>query len=340
MLPATTIESIRLALEKAQSILVICHIAPDGDAISSLVATGLALEQLDKKFDLVCDDGLPERFHYLPVAEKIRSVPNPERAYDLIIALDSGDAGRLGKAFADLPEPKPAVVNIDHHITNSGYGQIDLVVPEANSTTEILLYLFPSLGVDLSDQMAICLLSGLVTDTLGFRTAGVSATTLRAAATLVEAGADLYEVTTKALTLKPLSTLSIWQKGLNNMHMEDGLLWTCINNREREQAGHQGSSSFGLGNMMAEVYQAPVSAVMVEMPDGQVSVGFRCRPPYSVSALAVSLGGGGHHLAAGCTLDGPLAEAVSLVVARCKESIRQQRLALQQPGQAIDGQFR
>lgn len=339
MLPATTIESIRLALEKAQSVLVICHIAPDGDAISSLAATGLALQQLDKKFDLVCDDGLPERFHYLPMADKVRSGPNPERVYDLIIALDSGDASRLGTAFANLPEPGPALVNIDHHITNSRYGQIDLVVPEANSTTEILLHLFPALGVDLSDQIAICLLSGLVTDTLGFRTAGVSAATLRAAATLVEAGADLYEVTTKSLTLKPLSTLLVWQKGLNNMRMEDGLLWTSINNQEREQAGHEGSSSFGLGNMMAEVYQAPMSAVIVEMSDGQVSVGFRCRPPYSVSELAMSLGGGGHHLAAGCTLDGPLAEAVSLVVTRSKESIRQQRLALKQCQQAADGQF-
>jgi phosphoesterase RecJ-like protein len=172
------------------------------------------------------------------------------------------------------------------------------------------------------------LLSGLVTDTLGFRTAGVNADTLRAASTLVDAGADLYEVTTKALTLKPLSTLLIWQKGLNNMRMEDGLLWTFISSAEREEAGYQGSSSFGLGNMMAEVYQAPVSAVMVEMPDGQVSVGFRCRPPYSVSELAIGLGGGGHRLAAGCTVDGPLDEAVSLVVSRSLESIRQQRSAL------------
>ena len=328
MLPATTVQSIRLALEKAESILVISHIAPDGDAISSLTATGLALEQLDKVFTLVCDDGLPDRFRYLPLASRVRSAPDPEIDYDLIIALDAGDASRLGRSFSELPEPKPVLINIDHHITNLGYGQIDLVVPGANSTTEILLQLFPSLGVNLSGEMAVCLLSGLVTDTLGFRTAGVNANTLRAASTLVDAGANLYEVTTKALTLKPLSTLLIWQKGLNNMCMEDGLLWTCISSAEREEAGHRGSSSFGLGNMMAEVYQAPVSAVMVEMADGQVSVGFRCRPPYSVSELAIALGGGGHHLAAGCTVEGPLDEAVSLVVARSKESIRRQRTAL------------
>jgi phosphoesterase RecJ-like protein len=328
VLPATTVESIRLALEKAESVLVICHISPDGDAISSLTAVGLALKRLGKTFTLVCDDGLPERFLYLPLSREVSPEPDPNVKYDLIIALDAGDVGRLGKAHADLAEPRPPLINIDHHITNTRYGQIDLVSPEANATTEVLLQLLPSLGVELSQELAICLLTGLVTDTLGFRTAGVSAATLQAAATLVEVGADLFAVTNKALALKPVSTLLIWQIGLSNMRMEDGLFWTSISNSEREEIGYQGGSSFGLGNMMADVYQAKLSAVILEKADGRVSVGFRCRPPYSVSELAMSLGGGGHHLAAGCTVEGPLAEAVSLVVEKSKESIRRQRLAL------------
>ncbi|UCG25654.1 MAG: DHH family phosphoesterase [Chloroflexota bacterium] len=330
MLPAAAIESIRLALEKAETVLVICHVSPDGDAISSLTATGLALEQLGKTFTLVCDDGLPERFLYLPLSHKVSARPAPDVKYDLIIALDAGDARRLGKAYADLAQPRPLLINIDHHITNTRYGQINLVTPESSATSEILLHLFSFLGVELTEELAVCLLTGLVTDTLNFRTAGVNAETLRAAATLVEAGAVLFDVTSKALALKPVSTLFVWQVGLNNMHIEDGLLWTSISNSEREEVGHRGGSSFGLGNMMADVYQAKLSAVMLEMADGRVSVGFRCRPPYSVSELAISLGGGGHHLAAGCTIDGPLAEAVSLVVSKSKESIRQQRLALSQ----------
>ena len=328
MLPATVVDSIRLSLEKAESILAICHVSPDGDAISSLAAVGLALEQLNKTYTLLCDDGLPERFRYLSLAGRIVSAPDPDTVYDLIIALDAGDASRLGQAFTALPEPAPTLINIDHHITNTRFGQVNLVVPEANATVEILFELFPALGIDLTEDLAVCLLSGLVTDTLGFRTAGVSANTLRIASELVDAGANLYKVTTKALTLKPMSTLLIWQKGLNNMCLEDGLLWTSINSAEREEAGHHGSSSFGLGNMLAEAYQAPVSVVLVEMADGRVSVGFRCRPPYRVSELAKSLGGGGHHLAAGCTVEGPLDQAVALVVGKSKESIRRQRLAL------------
>lgn len=339
MLPATAIDSIRLALEKAKSVLVVCHISPDGDAISSLTAAGLALTQLGKNFTLACDDGLPERFRYLPLSHKVCSEPDPNVQYDLIIGLDSGDVSRLGKAFADLAEPKPLLINIDHHITNTHYGQINLISPEASATAEILLYLLPSLGVEMNEELAVCLLTGLVTDTLAFRTAGVNAGTLQSAATLVEAGADLFDVTSKALALKPISTLLVWQVGLNNMRMEDGLLWTSISNGEREAAGHQGGSSFGLGNMMADVYQAKLSAVMLERADGRVSVGFRCRPPYSVSELAISLGGGGHHLAAGCTVEGPLAEVVSLVVEKSKESIRQQSVALRERQQTSDVQL-
>jgi phosphoesterase RecJ-like protein len=327
VLPATVIESIRSSLAEAESILVLSHVGPDGDAIASLAAMGLALEQLGKRFVLACDDGLPERFHFLPMSDGIFAAPPADLAYDLIIALDAGDESRLGNAFAGLPEPLPAIINIDHHATNTNFGALNLVQPEATSTTEVLYALFLSLDIQLSESMAICLLSGLVTDTLGFTTAGVSGHTLRVASELVEAGANLYEITAKALTLKPMSTLLLWQKGLNNMRLEDGLLWTSISNAEREEAGHLGSSSSGLGNMLVQVHQAPVSAVLVEMSDGRISVSFRSRPPYSVSQLAMSLGGGGHHLAAGCTVDGPLPDAVALVVAKSKESIRRQRLA-------------
>ena len=327
MLPATITESIQQTLETAETVLVICHSSPDGDAIASLAATGLALQQLNKRFSLVCDDGLPERFTFLPMSDRIQVAPEPSMDYDLIITLDAGDRRRLGKAYADLPEPRPALINIDHHITNTHFGAINLVQPEATSTVEILFELFRSLEIHLTEQMAVCLLSGIVTDTLVFKTAGVSSRTLQVASELVDAGANLHEIANQALILKPMSTLLLWQKGLNNMRLEDGLLWTSISNRECEEVGHDGGSSSGLSNMLAEVYQARVSAVLVEMDDGRVSVSFRCRPPYSVSELATNLGGGGHHLAAGCTIDGPLDEAVKLVISRSKETILQQRQA-------------
>lgn len=323
-------QDIRDALHRADHILAITHVAPDGDAIGSLTAVGVALQQLGRPAALVCDDGVPSRFLYLPLAGAIKKTPDHGRPYDLIIALDAGDTDRLGEAYATLPEPKPPLINIDHHVTNTQYGQINLVDASATSTAEILFRLLPELGATFTPELAACLLTGLVADTLGFRTSGVTAATLKAASVLVEAGADLYAITTQALTLKPLSTILLWRLGLEKMRLEEGVAWTSFSWAERQALGHGSSHADGLGNLLADTYEVAMSVTLLEQPDGRVTVGFRCRPPYNVADLAQELGGGGHRLAAGCTLPGPLDAAEALVVARCQAAIRQQRAALAQ----------
>ncbi len=315
---------IQQAIRSAESILVITHIGPDGDALGSLTAVGLALKQLSKNHSLVCDDGGLSRFRYLPLAENIQNRRDSNGNYDLIISVDCGDETRMGQAFSTLPDPKPPIINIDHHVTNTLFGDLNLVKPDAASTTEVLYGLFKEMGLDTTADMALSLLTGMVTDTLGFRTVGVSANTMKVASILMDAGADLTLVTMYGLNLKPISTLRLWQLGLNNMRMENGLVWTTLDKTALRTIGHNGASSAGLVNLLADVDEAAMGAVLMEMEDGSVRVGFRCRPPYNVAELAVNLGGGGHPLAAGCSLDGPLDRAESLVVDMCKEAIRQQ----------------
>jgi phosphoesterase RecJ-like protein len=320
-------EAIRQTIKGATHILAVTHVDPDGDAIGSLTAVGVALSQLGKRFTLLCDDIIPSRFSYLPLSEQVRKSINSSVVFDTVIAIDCGDVGRLGRTFAKLAIPQPRMINIDHHITNTRFGEINMVDENAVSTTEILHGLFGDLGIDLTADLAICLLTGLVADTLGFRTVGVNANTLRIAGDLMEAGADLSLVTMQSLNLKPISTLHLWQIGLRNMRLEDGLIWATINNEERESAGHMGSSTAGLVNLMADVNRAAISTVLLEMGDGSIRVGFRCRPPYSVSEVARRLGGGGHHLASGCKLEGPLEKAEAMVVELAKDAICQQDAA-------------
>jgi phosphoesterase RecJ-like protein len=328
VLDSSTVKAVDRTIGEAENILVVAHIAPDGDAVGSLTAVGSALGQIGKNFQLVCDDGLPKRFGYLPLSDQVTEKPDPAVAYDLVIAVDCGDTERMGEAYSRLPKPIPPIINIDHHPTNTRFGLINIVVVDANSTTEILFDLLPQIGAELTPDLSTCLLTGLVTDTLGFRTANVTSHTLKVASELVDNGINLFSIMTKAMDLKDLSTLLIWQKGLSNMRLEDGVIWTTINNQDRVDTGHNGTSSFGLGSMMANVYQARMSAVILELDDGRVSVGFRSRPPYSVSELAADLGGGGHHQASGCTIDGPLEQAVEIVVAKSKETILKQRAKL------------
>lgn len=323
MSPPTT-KAIQQAVERAKNVLVITHVDPDGDAIGSITAVGLAIGRLGKQVTLACDNRVPGRFHYLSMAQQVQQSLNEPMLFDTLIAVDCGDEQRMGRVFADL-EKRPFIINIDHHVTNTQFGNINLVNPEAASTTEMLYQLFTEMGIEVASDLALCLLTGLVTDTLGFRTVGVTPRTMKTASALMDAGADLSLVTMQSLNLKPIATLKLWQAGLNNLRLEDGLIWTSISNEEREAAGYTSPSTGGLVNLMADVDRAAMSAVLLEMNDGAVRVGFRCRPPYSVSDLATNLGGGGHPLASGCTLRMPLAQAVELVVAQSKATIRKQR---------------
>ncbi len=306
---------------------MVTHIEPDGDAIGSLTAAGQALRQLGLHVTLVCDDRVPTRFSYLPLAGDVRKKPDGRLDYDLLVAVDCGDERRMGKAYADLPRPLPFVINIDHHVTNTRFGDINIVEPSATSTTEILYGLFLDLGIEITPGIADSLLTGLVTDTLGFRTVGVTANTLRTAADMVDAGSDLGLITMNALNMRALSTMKLWRTGLDKMHFEDGLIWTAITHQEQRVLGYRSSSSSGLTNLLADVEEAVMGAVLMEAEDGSVKVSLRCRPPYDVSEVAVELGGGGHPLAAGCTLPGPLQEAQTTLVNSCKEAIERQTLA-------------
>lgn len=323
-----TFKKIQEKIETADHIGIITHVDPDGDALGSLAAMGVALRQWHKQVTFLCDNSASKRFDFLPRIDEIQSYPDNTASYDLLIALDCGDELRMGKVFANLETPKPFLINIDHHITNTRFGDINFVDGTAVSTTEILFNLFKALEFTLTTELALSLLTGLITDTLGFRTSNVTGRTLKIGGELVDAGADLGLITMQTLNLKPLSTFNLWEIGLKNMQFSHGVIWTTINNEERLASGHLGTSTAGLVNFLSDLDQAAMSTVLLEMGDGTIRVGFRSRPPYNVAELAMNLGGGGHAQAAGCTLDGPLEAAVSLVVGLSKDAIGRQRALL------------
>lgn len=318
-------DAIKQAINEAQAILVLTHVDPDGDAIGSLTAVGNALARMGKQVTMACDDNVPGRFRFLPLTDKVQKGTSPDAVFDLAIALDCGDESRMGRTFADLKQ-KPFLINIDHHVTNTKFGQINLVDGEATSTAEMLYELLVAIGVDITADIALSLLTGVVTDTLGFRIVGVTPRTMEITSALMAAGADLSLVTMLALNLKPFSTIRLWQLGLNQLKLDGGLAWSSLTYKAQQEINFNSPSSAGLVNILANIEEAVMSAVLLEQQDGTVRVGFRCRPPYSVSEVALNLGGGGHPLAAGCTLDGPLAKAEALVVGMCKEAIAQQPL--------------
>ena len=320
------VQAIQDVLADAEKVLVVTHVNPDGDAYGSLTAVGQMLKQLGKTTTMAVDGGMFRRFEFLPVANEVRATAGGKnQTYDAVISVDCGDAGRMGRTFAELADPKPPLINIDHHITNTLFGEVNVVPPDACSATAILYELFVEMGVEITEGIAISLLTGIVTDTLGFRTNNVTARTLEVAGALMRAGADLPNITLNALNLQSYATVKMWREGLNNMTLEDELIWTTISKQERQRAKYEGSGNAGLVSMIGNVSTASMSAVLIELDDGKVGVGFRCRPPFDVAQVAAELGGGGHALAAGCSLDGPLKKAEQKVVTLCKDMIISQR---------------
>ncbi len=320
----TTTKVIRDAVMGAERIAVITHIGPDGDALGSLTAVGLYLRSLGKSATLFCESSISRRFDFLPLINNVRQDVPADAEYDLIIAVDCGDAERMGQPFTDIPDPKPFIINIDHHISNTKFGDVNVVGKTAVSATEVLFEIFNELEVTFTAELATSLLTGLVTDTLAFRTVGVTGNTLKMAGALVDAGGDLSVITMQTMMLKKPSTLPLWKTGINKAKFVDGVYWTSISKKERKKANHHALSSDGLVNFLSNLEDAALGVVLVEADSGMIHVSFRCRPPFNVSEIALNLGGGGHVLAAGCKLPGPLVKAEKLVVEMSRDAVLQQ----------------
>lgn len=321
-------------LRTARHVLAISHVAPDGDAIGSLLGLSWLLRSLHAAglrsgsteppvICLACDSPVPPQFRFLPGASEITSAP-PQLPWDVIVALDASDPQRLGRAFqsANGQAGSVPVVTIDHHVTNLYFGTLNYVDPEAAATSQILVGLADALGVPITEAAATCLLTGLVTDTLSFRTSNVTPAVLATAMRLMESGASLPDVTQRTMNYKPVSTLRLWALALGRMQLQGRVLWTEITREMRSQAGETGEGDGGLTSQLITAPEASVAAVFSETADGKVEIGFRARPGYDVSQVALSLGGGGHPQASGCTIPGPLAAAEARVLPMLAELVK------------------
>jgi len=312
----TTPESL---LRSASGVLLITHIAPDGDAIGGLLGLGMALRRVGKSVTVSCSDPVPSRFAYLPgYADIVSRVDGP---FDLVVTLDCGDLKRVGRIYrADEWRDIP-LLNIDHHVTNTRFGTHHWVDASYVATSEMVLELCDRLSLPMDADIATCLLYGIIGDTLALRTDNVTSALLAKVMRLMQAGAPLADIIDQEFNRRPFNLLRAWQQALSTMRLEDGIVWAVLSRQARREVSWPDTDLQGLANFLLSVEEANLSAVLAEKDDGQVEVSLRARPSFDVSAVAVALGGGGHPQAAGCTIDGPLGTVVERVVAALKSQI-------------------
>lgn len=318
---AEDIAAARARIAAATRALVITHINPDGDAVGSLLGFGLALRAAGKDVVFACADPIPDIFGFLPGFKEITAAPTGE--FDLVAALDISDASRMGAIGERIGRPPQLV--FDHHVTNGGFGEINLIDVSAASTAELVAELLELLGLPLTQPVAECLLTGLVSDTLGFRTSNTTAKSLALAQKLIEAGAVLHTVYDHSLHRRSFTAVRLWADGLARIRLANRIVWTTLTLEGRKASGYSGNGDADLINVLASVREADVAIIFVERPDGKVKVSWRSAPGIDVSALAVAFGGGGHAPAAGAEIPGTLAEVEEKVLKATRAILRSEK---------------
>ncbi len=297
-------------LKAAESILVTAHVRPDGDAIASMLAMGMALQKAGKRVQMALTDGVPSSFRHLPGAELVTSKLGPP--VDLVVALDCAARERVG---APIPADAVIGVNIDHHASNTLFGEINLIDPDAVSTTAMLAEHFPAWGLLITPLVAKSLLSGVITDTQGFRTYNMTSRALRLAADLMDQGADLPELYFKSLIRKSFEAAKFWGAGLSKLEREDNMVWTTLTLADRQETGYPGRDDAELIAQLATIDGGvDISLVFIEQGGDKVKVSWRAQEGFDVSKVAAQFGGGGHVAAAGAMVEGTMDEVKEKVL--------------------------
>jgi len=299
------------ALSDGGSALLCAHIGPDGDTLGSTLALGMALEALGKRVRLTCADPMPTLYAFMPGIDKI---VGPDaltgETFDLVVAVDVSDPARLGTARALFDAASVRAV-IDHHPTNGGFGDANWVAPQAAATGMLALACIKGLGVPLSPEMAECLYVAISTDTGNFRFANTDAAALRAAAVLAEVGARPDKLTELLFYTRSQAGVALRGRALSTLRLFAGgrAAVMALTAQDFAQTGATDSMTEGIVNYAIEITGVQVAALVRER-DGEVKCSLRAREPLDVGLLAQRFSGGGHALAAGCSLPLPMESAL------------------------------
>jgi phosphoesterase RecJ-like protein len=308
---------IKNKIDQAQHILVVSHVRPDGDAIGSTLALGLALLKAGKSVEMVLNDGVPASFHHLPGHELILKAPTCEP--DLFITVDCADFKRTGKQFVGYRKPD---INIDHHVTNEKFGVINLIEPLSVATSSVLTGHLQEWGLTIDAEVASNLATGIVTDTLGFRTSNTTSTALRQAAFLIDTGIDMPNLYNRALVSRTLQAAKYWGAGLSSLKTMDGIVFATLKLEDRQASGYGGSDDADLINIISAIDDHVVGMIFVEQ-HGSVKISWRAlQPGIDVSKIATHFNGGGHKAAAGADIVGTLDEIQTRVLETTREMLK------------------
>lgn len=305
-------------LRAYDDLLLIAHVSPDGDTLGSSFALYGALLELGKHAQVVCEDPVPAIYRFLPFSDQL--IP-PEKAKpaEAVVCMDCADLGRAGRCESLFHAAK-ATLNIDHHGTNDRYAQENFV-QKAGATGELVYNVITSLKVTLNKNIASCLYAAITTDTGNFAYSNTTPDTLRIAAELLDTGIDLPYLNRCLFRTVPFHKLKLHALAVSKAQLfEHGRIGiSCITREEIQQCGAASEDSEGIIDAIRDIDTVEIAALLRESDDGLIRVSLRGKSSADVSKIAVRFEGGGHRLAAGCTMKPPIKEAAAQILDCAKE---------------------
>ncbi|MBK1881582.1 bifunctional oligoribonuclease/PAP phosphatase NrnA [Luteolibacter pohnpeiensis] len=311
---AEPIAEIAAAIENHSSFVLISHVRPDGDAIGSQIALGFALMAAGKSVRLINEDGLPDNLSFLPGSEKIETPPAEPIEVEVAIALDTATKPRLGENALAAASRAKLWINIDHHISNPSYGDINLIDSTAPATGQILYKLIQSLGLPLPAESRDSIYTAVSTDTGSFQYPSTQAETYEMAADLIRQGLDVGTINSLIYDNHPFRRVELMRALLNTLEIsKDGIVahWELLD-QTRQKLQLQPEDSEGLIDIIRGIQGVLLAVFFEELPDGKIRISMRSKDPrLNVCNIATEFGGGGHALAAGIRMAGPIESAKS-----------------------------
>lgn len=311
-------------LNDAERILLVTHVFPDGDNMGSSLALMMALRSIGKEVHFYMHGEVPRTYSWLPGSDEIKDqLPPKDGAPWLVVAIDCADMGRMGQPFVEWYDTGLTLINIDHHISNAYYGDIDWVEPDYSSTGEMVIEIMDSLGIDLDRELATCIFCAVLTDSGRFGYSNTNLRTLSVATRCVEAGADPHMVYTKVYSSRTLAGLKLLKMALGTIKFfaHDAGVAFFVDRTMFNETGTDVSDTENFLETVTQVGELRIVVFFKEITPGIIKASLRCRPPINAYELAARFKGGGHPRASGFSFVGTMDEAYDKFLAEAEKAL-------------------
>ena len=315
-----TLDTIWEEIKKAEKIVILTHELPDGDAIGSSLATGLALDEMGKDVDIIIPE-YSKSFAFLPQIEKLKKSTEIEK-YDLAIALDCASP-KILKGYTKYFEKAKTKIVIDHHSSNVMYGDVNFVNPVAPACAQVLIGMFSYFGINMNKDMATAIMTGIITDTGGF-SYGATTETFEFAAEILALGVNISKIFRRALHTKNKANFALTKRAMDRLEFfEDGkVAFTYITGQDQDEVHAVPGDHEGIVDVGKNIEDVEVSIFLHEVKGKGYKISLRSLEYVDVASIAIMLGGGGHLRAAGAYGKGTVEEIKNKVLKEVRKQLK------------------